>query len=100
MRDGNRGEEGLIAACLALVQVAGTVNLGVLMVAPWAVVILWPQHVKQGLVACLFCCKSSLKFNQVHWLLVYCYNYLYFNISILCRILGANATSASIIKVC
>jgi len=67
MKDGSCGERDLIDACLALVQVAGAMEVGVVVVTPGAVVTLWPAQTEEMFLACFLCCKSFLKFNEAHW---------------------------------
>jgi hypothetical protein len=61
MKDGACGEGQLIAACLALVQMAGTMKVCVVVVITGAAVTLWPPQAKEVFLACFF--KKKLSTN-------------------------------------
>jgi len=72
MKDGARGERGLVLTGLALIEVPGSVKGGLSVTATRALVSLRPAQVKEVLLACLFRGNFSLKIDQTHGVLLHC----------------------------
>jgi len=72
MKDGARGERGLVLTGLALIEVPGSVKGGMGVTATRTPVSLRPAEVKKVLLACLFRGKLSLKLDQTHGFLLHC----------------------------
>jgi hypothetical protein len=93
MEDGACGEGYLIAACLALVEVTGTMKVCAVVMTPGAAVTLWPTQTEKVFLACFLGAKSSLKCNEAHWLLLHRDNSFHCDFNILYYILGVKAIS-------